>query len=43
MLNLEVFADLNGWKINGGRVPPDLALTEQKPDLVVVDDSAAQK
>ena len=40
---IEVFADLNGWRINGGTVPPDLALTEQKPDLVVVDNSAAQK
>ena len=41
--SIEVFADLNGWRINGGTVPPDLALTEQKPDLVVVDNSAAQK
>ena len=40
---IEVFADLNGWRINGGTVPPDLALTEQKPDLVVVDKSAAPK
>ena len=40
---IEVFADLNGWRINGGTVPPDLALTEQKPDLVVIDKSAAPK
>ena len=37
----EVYADLNGWRINGGTVPQDLALTEQKPDLVVVDKAAA--
>ena len=36
----EVYADLNGWRINGGTVPQDLALTEQKPDLVVVDKAA---
>ena len=31
------FADLNGWRVNGGTVPPDLALTEQIPDLVIID------
>ena len=29
----------NGWRVNGGTVPPDMALTEQKPDLVVIDKS----
>ena len=38
-----MLADLNGWKINRGTVPPDMALTEQKPDLVLVDKSAAPK
>ena len=33
------FADLNGWRVNGGTVPPDLALTEQIPDLVIIDRS----
>ena len=36
---VSVFADLNGWRVNGGTVPPDMALTEQKPDLVVIDKS----
>ena len=34
---LKVYADLNGWRVNGGTVPPDLALTEQVPDLVMID------
>ena len=33
------YADLNGWRVNGGTVPPDLALTEQIPDLVIIDRS----
>ena len=36
---VEVFADLNGWRVNGGTVPHDMAPTEQKPDLVVIDRS----
>ena len=31
------FADLNGWRINGGTVPPDVAITSQIPDLVIID------
>ena len=38
---VEVFADLNGWRVNGGTVPQEMALTEQKPDLVVIDRSVA--
>ena len=34
---MTTFADLNGWRVNGGTVPPDLALTEQIPDLVIID------
>ena len=36
---MEVYADLNGWRVNGGTVPHEMALTEQIPDLVVVDKS----
>ena len=36
---VEVYADLNGWRVNGGTVPQEMALTEQKPDLVVIDKS----
>ena len=33
------YADLNGWRVNGGTMPPDLVLTEQIPDLVIIDRS----
>ena len=33
------YADLTGWRTNGGTIPPDLVLTEQKPDLVIIDRS----
>ena len=33
------FADLNGWRVNGGTVPPELTLTNQIPDLVIIDRS----
>ena len=36
---VRVFADLNGWRTNGGTVPQDMALTEQKPDLVVINEA----
>ena len=38
---LVVYADLNGWRVNGGTVPHEMALTEQKPDLVIIDKAAA--
>ena len=28
-----MYADLNGWRVNGGTVPPDLALTGQVLDI----------
>ena len=31
-----VYADLNGWRVNGGTVPADHALTEQIPDMVFI-------
>ena len=36
MEGITVYADLNGWRVNGGTIPPDLALTEQIPDMVVI-------
>ena len=33
---VELFADLEGLRVNGVTVPPDLALTAQKPDLVII-------
>ena len=35
-----VYADLAGWRVSGGTVPPELVLTEQVPDLVIIDRSA---
>ena len=40
---IEVFADLPGHQINGGTVSPSLALTEQRPDIVIVDKSNGQQ
>ena len=36
---LKIHADLNRWRVNGGTVPPNLALTGQVPDLVLIDRS----
>ena len=36
-----VYADLNGWRVNGGTIPHDMVLTEQIPDLVIIDRSSA--
>ena len=33
---VEVYADLNGHRVNGGTLPPDLCETQQRPDLVVI-------
>ena len=35
-----VYADLNGWRVNGGTIPHDMVLTEQIPDLVIIDRSS---
>ena len=37
--SMTVFADLEGWKVNGGTVPPDLVATGQMPDIVLLDKS----
>ena len=34
---MSVYADLEGWKINGGTVPGDLVATGQVPDIVLLD------
>ena len=33
---VEVYADLEGLRVNGVTIPPDLAVSAQKPDLVIV-------
>ena len=37
---VEIFADLEDCKINGGTLPPDVALTASRPDLVLIDRSS---
>ena len=34
--DIEVFADLDDCRVNGGTLPPDVALTTSRPDLVLV-------
>ena len=34
---MEVYADLDGWRVNGGTVPSDLVATGQMPDIVLLD------
>ena len=34
---MKVYADLDGWRINGGSLPPDLPPSPQVPDIVLVD------
>ena len=33
---VEVYADLEGHRVNGVTIPPDVAMTAQKPDLVII-------
>ena len=35
--SMTVYADLEGWRVNGGTVPPDLVATGQMPDIVLID------
>ena len=34
--NLEVFCDISGFDINGGTIPPDVLVTQSRPDLVLL-------
>ena len=35
--NIKVYADLPGYSINGGTLPPHIAITSSRPDLVIID------
>ena len=35
--SMNVYGDLDWWKINGGTVPPELVATGQMPDIVLLD------
>ena len=34
---LTFYSDLEGWKVGGGSIPPDIIVTAQRPDLVILD------
>ena len=34
--NLEVYSDISGLDINGGTIPPDILVTQSRPDLVLL-------
>ena len=34
--NVDVYADMEGYKVNGGTVPPEVAFTASRPDIVIV-------
>ena len=34
--NIEVFCDIAGQDINGGTIPPDILVTQSRPDLVLL-------
>ena len=33
--NVEVFCDISGFDINGGTIPPNVLVTQARPDLVL--------
>ena len=35
--SMELYTDLEGWRVNGGTVPSDQVAAEQKPDTVLLD------
>ena len=37
--SVEIYADLQGWRVNGGTVPASMVLTGQMPDIVLVNRS----
>ena len=41
MDGVKLYADLDGRRVNGVRIPAEIALTCQKPDLVIIDRAAS--
>ena len=33
---MEVYSDISGLDINGGTIPPDIVVTQLRPDLVII-------
>ena len=38
--HLDLFADIEGYKINGLTIPSNIVITQQRPDIVLIDKSA---
>ena len=36
---IKIYADLSGWTIGGGTIPPNILTTSQRPDPVIVDET----
>ena len=34
---ITIYSDIEGAKVNGGTVPPDIMITSQRPDMVIID------
>ena len=39
--NMKIYADIEGAKVNGGTIPPEIVTTVQRPDLVIIDNSTS--
>ena len=39
---LTFHSDLEGWKVGGGSIPPEIVVTSQRPDLVILDKRKTQ-
>ena len=39
--SIDIYADIEGHRINGNTLPADIVLTNQKPDIVIIDRSTA--
>ena len=37
--HIQLYADLDGHKVNGQTIPPNIMVTSSRPDLVIVDSS----
>ena len=36
-----IYADVDGAKVNGGTIPPDMVVTIQRPNLVIIDNNTS--
>ena len=41
LAGVTIYADVDGAKVNGGTIPPDMVTTIQRPDLVIIDSNTS--